>query len=200
MSQPPEDSRWQVYPPQPTGAPPGSEPAVQREPGTPAWLPAVPQTGGLPAASGVPAGPPAVPGRPGYSPHDPLLLSAGGSTIRKEGVWTVPPYLSLHGDFGTVRLDFRRARLSSRVTWIQVSGGAGTLVLVVPHGWAAQVDRVTPGIGTKKSRVAEEPTGDNPVLVLTGSLGMGTLKIRYPNRWDERRLRRQLRREGQPLQ
>ena len=202
MSQPPEDARWQVYPPQPAGAPPGPELPSPGDPARPDGEPALPAVAGsdpaLPAVPGtgavLPAVPPA-PGRPGYAPHDPLLLSAGGGTVKKDGVWTVPPYLALHGDFGTVRLDFRRALLTSRVTWIQVSGGAGTIVLILPDGWAAQLDRVTPGLGTRKSSVAEEPVGGSPVLVLTGALGMGTLKVRYPNRWDERRLRRQLARE-----
>jgi len=176
MTQPPEDAaRWPTYPPQPAEAPPGPE------------LP-VPTDG--PA---VPAAPPVA--RPGYSPHDPLQLSAGGSAVKKDGVWTVPPYLSIHGDFGTVRLDFRRAQLTSQVTWVQVSGGAGTIVLILPDGWAAQLDRLTPGMGIRRSTVREEPAGDNPVLVLSGSLGMGTLKIRYPSPRDERRLRRLLRRE-----
>ena len=191
MSQPPED-RWQTYPPQPAGAPPGPELPSPGDPAPPGGELALPAVVG--AGPALPAVPPA-PARPGYAPHDPLLLSAGGGTVKKDGVWTVPPYLALHGDFGTVRLDFRRAQLTSRVTWIQVSGGAGTIVLILPDGWAAQLDRVTPGLGTRKSSVAEEPVGDSPVLVLTGSLGMGTLKVRYPNRWDERRLRRLLARE-----
>jgi len=182
MSQPPEDVRWPTYPPQPVEPAQGSQFPV----------PVVPSDLPLPALQEPPTPQPA---RAGYSPSDPLLLSAGGTSVKKDGVWTVPPYVSIHGDFGTVRLDFRRAQLASRVTWVQVSGGAGTIILILPEGWAAQLDRVAPGLGTKKSTVLEEPTGGSPVLVFTGSLGMGTLKIRYPNRRDERRLRRLLARE-----
>lgn len=185
MTEPPQESRWPTYPGPVT--PPPADPR----------LPATVEQSAVP----VPPPPPGlVPfGRPGYSVHDPLLISAGAGGVKKEGVWTVPPYLSVHGDLGSVRLDFRRAEVTSQVIWVQVSGGAGTIVIVVPEGWAAQLDRVSAGIGTRKVTVAEEPLGSNPVLVLSGSLGMGTLKVRYPNRYDERRLRRQLLRERRGL-
>ena len=176
MTQPPEDVRWQTYPPAPEPSAPGLPGPVEPSDG--------PQAAAL-----------APRGRPGYSPEDPLVLSAGGSAIKKDGVWTVPPYLSIHGDFGTIRLDFRRAQLTSQVTWVQVSGGAGTIVLILPQGWAAQLDRVTPGMGIRKSTVLEEPAPGRPLLVFSGSLGMGTFKVRYPNARDERRLARLLRRE-----
>lgn len=181
MSQPSEEARWQTYPTEPERPGPGQE----ADPATPLPVPVAPSAP-LPGPNLT---------RPGFTPHDPLQLSAGGGGIKKDGVWTVPPYLSLHGDVGSIRLDFRRAQMTSQVTWVQISGGAGTMVLIVPEGWAVQLDRVTAGMGTRKSNVAEEPTPGQPVLVLSGSLGLGTLKIRYPNYFDERRLVRMLQRE-----
>jgi hypothetical protein len=197
MSQPPEEApRWQTYPGE-ADAVPGSLPVPAEPSGfgsVPPGVPVVPPTGSVP----VPPGPTGI-GRPGYTPHDPLVISAGASGIKKEGIWTVPPYLSLHGDFGSIRVDFRRAEVTSRVTWVQVSGGAGSILIIVPEGWAAQLDRLTPGWGSRKSLVAEEPIGDHPVLVLSGSAGMGSIKVRYPTKGDERRLRRQLAREQKRL-
>lgn len=185
MSQPPEETpRWQTYP--------GDAGAAEPVAGSPVPVPL--PTAPVPAPTG-----PAGIGRPGYAPHDPLVLSAGASGIKKEGIWTVPPYLSLHGDFGSIRVDFRRAEVTSRVIWVQISGGAGSIQIVIPEGWAAQLDRLGPGWGSRKSAVAEEPVGGNPVLVLSGSAGLGSINIRYPNRWDERRLRRQLAKEQKRL-
>lgn len=185
MSQPPDEApRWQTYP-------------GDAEPGPPSGglpVPAVPPAAPMP----VPAGPAGI-GRPGYAPHDPLVISAGGGGVKKEGVWTVPPYLALHGDFGSVRVDFRRAEVTTKVIWAQVSGGAGSILIIIPEGWAAQLDRLGPGWGSRKSNVAEVPVGDNPVLVLSGSAGMGSIKVRYPNKWDERRLRKQLAKEQKYL-
>lgn len=169
MAQPPSEPRWPVY-----------------RPGEQAGVPAA----GYPAE---------VPRRPGYSPDDPLVLAAGGSTLKKEGTWTVPPYLRIQGDLGSVRLDFRRAQLTSQVVLVDVSAGVGSILMILPEGWAAQTDRLRPGIGSRKSTVAEDQIGDNPVLVLSGSLGVGSLVVRYPNRRDARRLERQLRRQQPEL-
>lgn len=148
----------------------------------------------------VPAGyPTEVPRRPGYAADDPLVLAAGGSTLKKEGSWTVPPYLRIQGDLGSVKLDFRRAQLVSQVVWVDVSGGVGSILMILPEGWAAQTDRLRPGIGTLKSRVAEDQASGLPVLVLSGSLGVGSLSLRYPTPRDIRRLNRQLRKQQPEL-
>ena len=183
MSQPPEEvSRWQTYPGEP-GAQPAADPPLPVGP-----LPPVP----------VPTGPGGL-GRPGYHPNDPLVLAAGGDGLKKESAWTAPPYLSLRGDLGSIRLDFRRAEVVSQVIWMQVSGGMGSIVIILPEGWAAQLDRLAPSWGSRKSTVAEQPVGNNPVLVLTGSMGMGSLQVRYPTRADERRLPRLIRKEQKKL-
>ncbi|MCB0910555.1 MAG: hypothetical protein KDB60_02940 [Propionibacteriaceae bacterium] len=164
---------------------------MAQPPQEPQWPTYRPDAGlPVPDAGSVPAPP-----RPGYSPQDPLVLAAGGKTLRKDGVWTVPPYIRIHGDIGSVRLDFRRATPASPVIQLDISGGVGTIVMVLPAGWAAQAERLRPGIGTRRIKVFEEPEPGHPVLVLSGSLGVGTMIIRYPNRGDERRLRRLLRRE-----
>lgn len=184
MAQPPQEPEWPTY-----------------QAGAQSFVPDAADPGGPPALVPTPV---PVPPRPGFSPHDPLVLAAGGSTLRKDGVWTVPPYVRIHGDIGSIRLDFRRARPASQVIQLDVSGGAGTVVMVLPQGWAVQAERLRPGIGTRRITVLEEPEPGLPVLVLSGSLGIGTVVVRYPNRGDERRLRRQLRREqrlrGEPPQ
>ena len=127
------------------------------------------------------------------------MISAGGSGIKKEGVWTVPPYLSLNGELGSIRLDFRRAQVVSQVIWVQLHGGVGTIVMILPEGWAAQLDRLTRSWGTVDSKVPEEPIGPNPLLVISGSAGMGTIKLRHPSSWDERRLRKLIAKEQKRL-
>lgn len=186
-----EAPRWQTYPSDADVPPPVTG---QPMPAEPSGLPAVPPITSVPA----PIGPAGI-GRPGYAPHDPLVISAGASGVKKEGIWTVPPYLSLHGDFGSIRVDFRRAEVTSQVIWVQVSGGAGSILIIIPEGWAAQLDRLGPGWGSRKSIVAEVPVGGNPVLVLSGSAGLGSIQIRYPNKRDERRLRRLLAKEQKHL-
>lgn len=196
MSQPPEEtSRWQTYPGDPG---PGSLPRVERLPAEPAGFWPEPARDLPPGVPGplvpAPIGPAGIE-RPGYSPNDPLTINAGASSVRKEGVWTVPPYLSLGSGFGSILVDFRRAEVTSRVIWVQVSGGAGSIQVIIPQGWAAQTDRLGSGWGSRRSEVAEEPVGDNPVLVFSGSAALGSVMVRYPTKWDDRRLRKQLAKE-----
>jgi hypothetical protein len=135
----------------------------------------------------------------GYSPDDPLVLSAGWSSLVKEGAWTVPPFLLLKGDFSSVRLDCQRAQAAADVVHIQVVGGAGSILIVLPEGWAADLDRVTAGLGSRRSKVVDMPVAGSPILVLEGAMGMGSLTVRYPTWWDRRRLRRQLKKEARLL-
>ncbi|MGC3956059.1 MAG: hypothetical protein QM804_17745 [Propionicimonas sp.] len=90
------------------------------------------------------------PTRKGYSADDPMAIVAGMGW--KDGVWTVPPYLALHGDVAGLKVDFRRAEVTSPEIRIQVYGGGGGILLVVPEGWAAQLDRLTQGWGTTGRR------------------------------------------------
>ncbi|MFT4108634.1 hypothetical protein [Propionicimonas sp.] len=178
MVQPPDEPRWPTYPgPEQVPAPTGPAPAV------PAPRP--------PLAGAVV--------RPGSSPQDPLRIAAGASGVKKFGRWLVPPYLSVHGDLGSVRLDFQLAQSGSPVIRAHVSGGVGSILIVVPQGWGVQLDRLSPGIGSLKSEVAEEPTGNSPVLVLSGSLAVGSLRVRYPRGSDRRAARRWLAREQKQL-
>src|SRR6185369_15493307 len=51
--------------------------------------------------------PPVAP--PGWSAANRLPIAAGMSREKREGVWEIPPYLTLSGDMGSVRLDCREA-------------------------------------------------------------------------------------------
>ncbi len=187
MTQPPPEPSWQTYSPQP-------ESLVQDSP-SPDGPPSLAEP-----SLHYPVGAAPIPQRPGYSPQDPLVLSAGTSTLRKTGAWTVPAYIQLQGDIGSIVLDFRRATVTSQVIWLNVSGGLGSILLIVPRGWAAQADRLQKGMGSLKNQVGEQPEQGLPVLVLSGSTGMGSFTIRHPNHFDEKRLQRQLRREERQTQ
>ena len=131
-----------------------------------------------------PQGPPP----PGYSRDDPLRLDGGTGSEKRRGVWTVPPFMMINQGLGTVKLNFLQANPAAQLIDIQVTGGAGSIVLVLPEGWAVDADRVSKGWGSKSVRVGREPAPGRPLLVLYGSLGMGSLKVRPPNRLEQRRL------------
>jgi hypothetical protein len=81
---------------------------------------------------------------PGYSQDDPLRLDGAAKRL---GRWTAPPFIRINHGSRWVKLDFQRAKVDSTVIDIEVIGGAGWILLVVPTGWAADVDRLSTGWG-----------------------------------------------------
>jgi hypothetical protein len=138
--------------------------------------------------------------RLGTDPDHRQNLSAGMSSYVRRGVWTVPAYLSLNAGMSTVKLDFQQAVCPHDVVDISVSGGVGSVVLVVPEGWGVNTDQVSKGIGSISNKVDTIPRPGKPLLVLHGSSVAGSVKIRYPGRHDRYLMRRNLRRGGEDTQ
>lgn len=134
---------------------------------------------GLPAAQGPPP--------PGYSREDPLRLDGGASSEKRDGEWTMPPFIRISAGLGSVKLNCLEAKPAAQLIEIEMIGGAGSVVLVLPDGWAVNTDRLSKGWGSKSVKVLREPAPGKPLLVLYGSLGLGSLKVRPPNRFDRRR-------------
>ncbi len=127
----------------------------------------------------------------GMVPQHPLRLSAGASSVKRTGPWRVPPYISANGGFGgTVRLDFLEAIPTTPVIELTIEPSAGTVVVVMPQGWAVNVDDLDRGIGSVSNKMPLEPEPGCPLIVVVGSLGMCTFKARYASWWDRRRLRK----------
>lgn len=145
-------------------APPPAAPAMQRyQSGTP-----------LPA--------------PGASQDDPLVINATLSDNKRKGPWVIPRYVSVTAVAATVKLDCLEATTAEPIVEMQVSGGLGTVVLVVPEGWGVNLDRLTKGAGEVKSSVPAAPEWGHPQIVVSGGLGLGTFKARHANWLEKRRL------------
>lgn len=142
---------------------------------------------------------PTVPRAPGWDPGNRLVLSAGMSRERRRGRWEIPPYLRVSGDFGSVLMDCREAVCLAPVVDIDVLGGAGSVRIIVPDGWGVDTQKVTKGWGTVRNRANAVPDPGQPLLVLHGSAGMGSLRIRpATSARQRRRQQRQLNRAPQP--
>jgi hypothetical protein len=125
----------------------------------------------------------------GYSREDPLRLDAGMGSEKRRGVWTVPPFILIKQGMGSVELNCLEATPAAQLIESQVIGGVGSVVLVLPDGWAADADRLSKG--SKSVKVPREPAPGRPLLVIYGSLGLGSFKVRPPNRHDKRRSARE---------
>jgi hypothetical protein len=100
----------------------------------------------------------------------------------------VPPFIVINQQLGSVKLNFLEAIPAAQLIDIRVVGGAGSILLVLPDGWGADADRVSKAFGSKSVKVPREPAPGKPLLVLYGSLGVGSLKVRPPNRLEQRRV------------
>lgn len=121
---------------------------------------------------------------PGWSWQDPLVMTAGWEDVVRAGAWLVPPFLEVHPVASNVRLDFVDARMAADQVDVNLRGGAGDTVLVVPDGWGVDVSHVKRGMGTVRSSVAERPAAASGLLVVRGATKLGGLKVRHPNWWD----------------
>jgi len=146
------------------------------------WRPSARATAPVP-------GPPA----PGFSREDPLRLDGGVSSEKREGVWVVPPFVRISSGLGSVKLNCLQATAAAPVIEVEVIGGAGTVVIIVPDGWAVNDARLGKSLGTKSIKVGSTPMPGQPLLVLYGSLGLGTFKVRSGS---PRELRRAAQRRG----
>ena len=129
-------------------------------------------------------GPPAA----GYSREDPLRLDGGVSVEKRQGVWTVPPFMRFNQGMGGVKLNCLEATPAAAVIEIEVIPGAGSIVLVLPDGWGVDTDRLAKAWGSKSVKVPREPAPGKPLLVFYGSLGMGSFKVRPPSGGELRRV------------
>lgn len=144
------------------------------------WRPQQPAT-----AVGIPTyGPPA----PGFSQNDPLRLDGGMSSEKREGAWTMPPFLRLSSGAGSIKLNCLQATAAAAVIDVQVIPGVGSVVIIVPEGWAANDDRLGRAMGSKTIKIPRTPAPGRPLLVLYGSVGLGSFKVRPPTRRELRRL------------
>ncbi|MBA8794190.1 hypothetical protein FHX74_001795 [Friedmanniella endophytica] len=141
-------------------------------------LPGVPSTAPRSAVPARVPGPPA-PHAAGYSAEDPLRLDGGMSSEKRDGVWTVPPFLAINQGFGSVKLNCLAAVAAAPTIMVELTPGAGSVLIILPEGWAADLDRVNKAWGSKSVEVASQPAPGCPVLVFRGSVGFGSVRVRY---------------------
>lgn len=128
------------------------------------------------------------PPRAGYSREDPLRLDGGMSSEKRDGIWVVPPFVRISSGLGSVKLNCLQASAASPVIEVEVIAGAGSVVIIVPDGWAANDDRLGKSIGSKAIKVSRIPAPGQPLLLLWGSLGLGSFKVRHGSRRELRRI------------
>jgi hypothetical protein len=128
----------------------------------------------------------------GWDAAHPLPIASGMSREKRFGAWEIPPYLRVSGDFGSVRLDCREAVCLAPLINIEVSGGAGSVKIIVPPGWGVDSDQVAKGWGRVRNTASRRAEPGLPQLVLHGSAGVGSLRVRTAPPRRRRRWQREL--------
>lgn len=122
---------------------------------------------------------------PGYSWDDPLVITSRWDNEIRRGKWEVPAFLEVNPVLSSVKLDFTAALPTALVIDISLLGGAGDLTLVVPGSWGVDTHLVEKGMGSISNRVVERAESGSPQIIVRGKTKMGSLKVRYPNRFDQ---------------
>lgn len=120
----------------------------------------------------------------------PLVLKGGIHGTGRVGRWQVPARITAHGGMAGVKLDFTQTESRLRVVEVEVHGEMAGVKIIIPAGWAADIDGVDPGMGGVKDKTTDERLPNTPLIRLTGSGGMAGVVIRHPNFWERWRLRR----------
>ncbi|MGD9483378.1 DUF1707 domain-containing protein [Streptomyces sp. TRM70308] len=138
-----------------------------------------------PLTADLPGAPP--PGAPGLRAEEPLVLHAGAGDVTQTGHWHVPRHISATSLMGNVKIDFSQAECHVREVLLEVRVPIGDVTIVVPQGWTVRAHGVRAYVGSVRNKVIDPPTDGAPTLEVTGSVGMGNVRFRYPNRWELRR-------------
>jgi hypothetical protein len=72
-------------------------------------------------------------------------------------VWTIPPFIVINQGVGSVKLNCLEATPAAQLIEIKVIGGTGSIVLVLPDGWAVDADRLSKAWGSKTVKVPRDP-------------------------------------------
>jgi hypothetical protein len=103
--------------------------------------------------------------------------------IKRTGTWAVPAETAFRTWFGDVKLDLRRARISSTEIRIHAWSLFGDIDLLVPEGVLVDV-RASATLGGVKQEPTDHVPGA-PVIVLTGGTVFGDIKVRHKRLWEK---------------
>lgn len=111
-----------------------------------------------------------------------LELRTKSGQVQQKDRWVVPARIVASCTSGNVKIDFTEAVCSHREVLLEATCGMGNILVIVPRGWTVWVDSVTTNMGTISNKATDPGHPDAPVLRVTGKVGLGTLKIKYPRK------------------
>jgi hypothetical protein len=107
----------------------------------------------------------------------------GVGDVKRSGPWTVPAENSFRTWFGHIRLDLRRAQISTTETHIHARALFGNVDLLVPEGVEVEVQARTEVGRTIVHATSGMPGA--PRVLLTGGTFFGDIKVRHRRRFEK---------------
>jgi len=112
----------------------------------------------------------------------PLVLQTKSGILKRTGYWRVPSQIDAECTSGRIKLDFTEAECPHAEVTITVSARSGSVVLIVPHGWAVDMGGASATSGSVSNKMRVRPEPGAPVLHVSGTVLSGTVKARPPRR------------------
>jgi len=113
---------------------------------------------------------------------EPLILQTKSGTVKKRGYWRVPSHIEARCTSGSIKLDFTESECHHAEVTIDVTAGSGAVVLIVPVGWAVDMDGASATSGCVVNKMRGRPEPGAPLLRVRGTVRSGTIKARPPRR------------------
>ncbi|NAS21728.1 DUF1707 domain-containing protein [Herbidospora sp. NEAU-GS84] len=107
------------------------------------------------------------------------IRTRSGRVVRK-GAWRVPRTLRVEAEYAHPHFDLSEAVIEHDRIDVELDLAYGSATIVLPPGATADADGVQTDWGGVFSKVPGAPVPGRPHLRVTGRLGYGRLRIRYP--------------------
>ncbi|WP_405653004.1 DUF1707 domain-containing protein [Streptomyces sp. RK9] len=120
---------------------------------------------------------------PAEDPGTTSTITAATGRIRRGGAWRVPRHLKVHSALGRVSLDLSQAVFEHPVLDIELQLGTGGARITVPRDAVVDLEGLS---STWKDTLYKAGRGarpgGGPTIRITGTMGMGRLKVRHARR------------------
>lgn len=112
-----------------------------------------------------------------------LVLSAKYSSLVRRGHWLVPPEVVVQNKYGSTKLDFSEAQVTSPTVHIELDSKWGSVEVVIPEGASVDLNAITEiKYGSLEDKTGTDGRVGTPRLVFSGRVHGGSLTIRHPRR------------------
>jgi len=134
-------------------------------------------------AAAVAAAPSYAPFAPPMPGHQRFELNAKYSSLHRSGPWLVPAEMVVRNKYGSTKLDFTEAQVTSPVVHIELDAKWGSVEIIIPEQAAIDTNSITEiKFGSLEDKTHSNGRMGNPRYVLTGRVHGGSLVIRHPRR------------------